>query len=74
MKRIIKDYDRGLITDEKFIERSRACWGHMQHADAWNFAAKHLEPYTHLIDFRKSKKTKAEWLSFGDRRIFDVVV
>ena len=55
MKNIIKDYRRGLITSEKFIERSRACWGHMQHADAWNFAVKHLTPYKDVMDFTKTK-------------------
>jgi len=52
MKKIIRTYERDLITDDKFVARARACWGHMQHADAWNFAHKHLLPYTHLIDFR----------------------
>jgi hypothetical protein len=27
----------------------------MQHADAWNFAEKHLSPYAHLMDYKKSK-------------------
>jgi len=55
MKKIIKEFEKGRITEQKFIERSRACWGHMQHANAWNFATKHLTPYRHLMDFQKSK-------------------
>ncbi len=68
MKRIINDYERGLITDEKFIERSRACWGHMQHADAWHFAEKHLAPYRELVDF---KLTKDEIKHEAHKRAYD---
>jgi retron-type reverse transcriptase len=70
MKRIIRDYERGLVTSEKFTERARACWGHMQHADAWHFAEKHLSPYTDLVDFRKSKAElqKAARARMAERR------
>jgi retron-type reverse transcriptase len=70
MKRIIRAFERGEISEEKFIERARACWGHMQHADSWNFATKHLAPYAHLFDFRQSKSEtkKAARARASDRK------